>query len=57
MGKIIIVLSNESHGVLPGLASIADVRIKILAKKEQNRLMWLLLPYYFHKLFETGSKK
>ncbi|MCC6636772.1 MAG: RNA methyltransferase [Ignavibacteriaceae bacterium] len=58
MGKIIIVLSNESHGVLPGLASIADVRIKIPGEKGAESLnVAVAAGIIFHKLFETGSKK
>lgn len=58
MGKVVIVLSNESHGVLPGLASIADLRIKIPGEKGAESLnVAVAAGIIFHKLFETGSKK
>lgn len=56
-GKFVIVLSNESHGVLPGLASIADLRIKIPGEKGAESLnVAVAAGIIFHKLFETGSK-
>lgn len=57
-GKSIIVLSSESHGVLPELASLADARVKIPGVKGAESLnVAVAAGIILHKLFETGTGK
>ncbi len=56
--KTIIVLSSESHGVLPELASLADGRVKIPGVKGAESLnVAVAAGIILHKLFETGTGK
>lgn len=54
--KTVIVLSNESHGVLPGLASIADHAIKIPGEPGAESLnVAVAAGIILNKFFETGN--
>ena len=54
--KTVIVLSNESHGVLPGLASIADNAIKIPGVPGAESLnVAVAAGIILNKFFETGN--
>lgn len=54
--KTVIVLSNESHGVLPGLASIADDTIKIPGVPGAESLnVAVAAGIILNKFFETGN--
>lgn len=57
-GKTIVILSSESHGVLPELASLADGRVKIPGVKGAESLnVAVAAGIILHKLFETGTGK
>ncbi len=56
--RTIVVLSSESHGVLPELASLADRRVMIPGVKGAESLnVAVAAGIILHKLFETGTGK